>query len=255
MSEPPDSEPVETQLSHRIMPTPNRTAVVTGAGSGVGEAVAIQLAQSGWKLALVGRRANALNETAEKTGRDSCLVCPCDIGDPDAVEAMAARVQDTFGHVSVLVNAAGTNVPQRSLQVLSHKDYHDIVNANLHGSYYCARAFLPGMRSEKRGTIINIVSEAGKWANAKAGPAYVVSKFGQAGLIQSINAEERPHGIRACSIFPGDIATPLLEKRPEPPPAEARTKMLQPEDVAACVMLCIQLPERAVIEEMLLRPA
>ena len=104
------------------------------------------------------------------------------------------------------------------------------------------------------GTIVNIVSDAGKLASPKAGPAYVMSKFGLAGLTQAINAEERTQGIRACAIFPGDIDTPLLDKRPAPPGAEARAKMLQPEDVAACVLLAIQLPARAVVEEILVRP-
>jgi NAD(P)-dependent dehydrogenase (short-subunit alcohol dehydrogenase family) len=110
------------------------------------------------------------------------------------------------------------------------------------------------MRARGRGTIVNIVSDAGKQASPKAGPAYVMSKFGLAGLTQSINAEERGRGIRACAIFPGDIDTPLLEKRPSPPTAEARAKMLQAEDVAACVLLAINLPERAIVEELIIRP-
>ena len=81
-----------------------------------------------------------------------------------------------------------------------------------------------------------------------------MSKFGLAGLTQSINAEERGNGIRACAIFPGDIDTPLLEKRPSPPPAEARAKMMRAEDVAACAMLAINLPDRAVVEELIVRP-
>jgi NAD(P)-dependent dehydrogenase (short-subunit alcohol dehydrogenase family) len=124
----------------------------------------------------------------------------------------------------------------------------------LNGAYYCVQAFLPSMRRQKSGTIVNIVSEAGKQANPKAGPAYVMSKFGLTGLTQSINCEERVNGIRACSVFPGDIDTPLLEKRPQPPPAEARAKMLQAEDVAACALLVIQLPERAVVDEIVIRP-
>jgi NADP-dependent 3-hydroxy acid dehydrogenase YdfG len=81
-----------------------------------------------------------------------------------------------------------------------------------------------------------------------------MSKFGMMGLTQAINAEERPNGIRACAILPGDIDTPLLNKRPAPPSAEARAKMMTPEDIAACVMLAINLPSRAVIEELLIRP-
>ncbi len=167
---------------------------------------------------------------------------------------MTGRILAEFKEVEVLVNAAGTNTPKRALEVLSLEDYHRMINVNLNGAYYCVQAFLPQMRARKSGTIINIVSDAGKQASPKAGPAYVMSKFGLAGLTQSINAEERGNGIRACAIFPGDIDTPLLEKRPAPPTAQARAKMLQPEDVAECALLAIHLPARAVVEEILIRP-
>jgi NADP-dependent 3-hydroxy acid dehydrogenase YdfG len=152
------------------------------------------------------------------------------------------------------VNAAGTNTPKRSLEELSLENYRRLMDTNIHGAYYCVQAFVPGMRERKSGTIINIISEAGKAGSAKAGVAYVISKFGMTGLTQSINAEERANGIRACAIFPGDINTPILDLRPNPPPPEARAKMLQPEDVAECVMLVVNLPARAVVEEMLIRP-
>jgi len=154
----------------------------------------------------------------------------------------------------VLVNAAGTNAPKRSLKELSAADYEQLMRTNLDGAYHCVQAFLPGMRERGSGTIVNSVSDAAKQASAKAGPAYVMSKFGLAGLTQSINAEERANGIRACAIFPGDIDTPLLDLRPAPPSAEARAKMLQAEDVAACALLAIQLPARAIVEEILIRP-
>src|SRR4030095_13690119 len=131
---------------------------------------------------------------------------------------MAARVRSEIGDIEVLVNAAGTNTPARSLKELSLEKYRELVETNLTGAYMCVQAFLPRMRERKSGTIINIVSEAGKAASPKSGPAYVISKFGMAGLNQSINAEEKQNGIRACGIFPGDIDTPLLEKRPAPPP-------------------------------------
>jgi NAD(P)-dependent dehydrogenase (short-subunit alcohol dehydrogenase family) len=167
---------------------------------------------------------------------------------------MAQRALAEFKEVDVLVNAAGTNAPKRALEVLSLADYHLMIGANLNGAYYCVQALLPQMRARRSGTIVNIVSDAGKQASPKAGPAYVISKFGLAGLTQAINAEEKPNGIRACAIFPGDIDTPLLDKRPAPPDAEARARMLQPEDVAACALLAIQLPPRAVVEEILVRP-
>ena len=235
----------------------NKTAVVTGAGSGVGRATALALVKQGWKVAILGRRESALNETARLAGKRAkqLVVIPCDIGDPKAVAKMASAVFKKFGTVEALVNAAGTNIPRRSLAELSFEDYHAVIDANLHGSYYCAQAFLPQMRERRSGTIVNIVSDAGRQASPKSGPAYVLSKFGQAGLTQSINAEERKNGIRACSVFPGDIDTPLLDKRPVVPDAAARAVMMKSEDVAACALLAINMPARALVEEILVRPA
>jgi NADP-dependent 3-hydroxy acid dehydrogenase YdfG len=235
----------------------NKAAVVTGAGSGVGRAVAIALAKQGWKIAITGRRADALRETAQMARQhqsDDWVVCPCDIGDLAAVEKLAALVFKKFGAVEALVNAAGTNVPKRSLAELSMEDYRRMLDTNIHGAYYCLQAFLPSMRRQQSGTIVNVISDAGIQASAKSGPGYVISKFGLRGLTQSINAEERGNGVRACSVLPGDIDTPLLDQRPTPPTAEARQKMLKAEDVAECVLLAINLPQRAVLEELLLRP-
>ncbi len=106
------------------------------------------------------------------------------------------------------------------------------------------------MRERRTGTIVNINSDVGKVAREIAGPAYVSSKFGLMGLTQQINAEERANGVRACSICPRDVNTPLLEKRPQPPSPEARGRMLQPEDLAACVWLVATLPPRAIVEEI-----
>jgi len=234
----------------------SKTAVITGAGSGVGRATALKLASLGWRIALVGRRAAALQETAALAGTpaDQFLICPGDIGDAAAVTTLAELVLAAFGDVELLVNAAGTNVPQRALEVLSAADYHAMMNTNLHGAYYCVQAFLPGMRTRGSGTIVNIVSDAGKQASPKAGPGYVMSKFGLAGLTQAINAEERGRGIRAIAIFPGDIDTPLLDRRPAPPDAAARERMMKAEDIADCAVFCATLPPRVVVEELLVRP-
>lgn len=233
-----------------------KTAVVTGGGSGVGRAMALALAKAGWRVAILGRRKESLKQTIKLAGSRAkqVLMIPCDIGDLDAVQSMAKLVRRKLGEVEVVVNAAGTNIPKRSLAELSMQDYHEVIDANLHGSYYCVQAFLPEMRARRSGTIINIVSEAGVQASAKSGPSYVMSKFGQRGLTQSINAEERANGIRACSILPGDIDTEILDKRPAPPSAEARTKMLKSKDIAECAMLVINLPQRAMVEEILIRP-
>ena len=229
------------------------TAVVTGAGSGVGRAIALLFAREGWNVALVSRRAETLSETValvDPGARDRLASFPCDVSDPAAVETMGEAVLERFGSVDVLVNAAGINVPRRSFEVVSLDDWHAVLATNLHGAYYCVRAFLPGMRARRTGTIVNINSDVGKIARDLAGPAYVSSKFGLSGLTQQINAEERRNGIRACSICPRDINTPLLDKRPHPPSQEARAGMIQPEDMAALVWMVTTLPSRAIVEEI-----
>lgn len=234
----------------------NKTAVVTGGGSGVGRAVAIKLAQQGWRIAILGRREKTLQETISLANAHAPNITAyvCDIGDLNAVNDTGQSILLDFGEVEVLVNAAGTNAPKRSLEELSPQDYSEMMATNLNGAYYCVQAFLPQMRSRGGGTIINVISDAGKQASPKAGPAYVMSKFGLAGLTQSINAEERAKGIRACALFPGDIDTPLLHKRPTPPDTAARSKMMRPDDVADCVLFCINLPPNVIVEEMLVRP-
>jgi NADP-dependent 3-hydroxy acid dehydrogenase YdfG len=232
------------------------TCVITGGGSGVGQAIALKLVNQGWQVAILGRRIETLEETVRMAGaKGSHLTAfPCDIGKASEVGKVGKEILNRWGEVHVLVNAAGTNAPRRSLEVLALQDYQAMIDTNLNGAYYCVQAFLPQMRTRKSGLIVNIVSEAARQASAKAGPAYVMSKFGMVGLNQSINAEERINGIRACAILPGDIDTPLLDKRPAPPDSAARARMLRAEDVAECAVFCINMPEHVVVEEMLVRP-
>lgn len=232
--------------------------VVTGAGSGVGRATALKFAAEGWRVFLTGRRAETLAATialVPKAQRARLTALPCELGDTAAVGAFARAVLKAAGRIDVLVNAAGQNIPRRSLGELSRADYIAVMDANVNGVLQLVQAFLPAMRKQDNGTIVNVGSEAGKQASAKAGAAYVVSKFGITGLTQTINAEERPNGIRACCVFPGDIDTPLLNKRPVPPSAQQRVRMMQPEDIAACVWFAATLPARATVEEILVRPS
>jgi NADP-dependent 3-hydroxy acid dehydrogenase YdfG len=238
--------------------SPTPVAVVTGAGSGVGRATVLKFAAEGWQVILVGRRPEALAETiklAPAARRKQLSARPCDLGDAADIDQLAREVIKRFGRIDVLVNAAGNNIPRRSLGELTRADYIAVMDANVNGVLYLVQAFVPTMRAQGSGTIVNVGSEAGKQASAKAGAAYVVSKFGLTGLTQTINAEERPNGLRACCIFPGDIDTGLLNKRPVPPSAEARAHMMQPEDIAACVWFVASLPARATVEEILVRPS
>ena len=195
-----------------------QVAVVTGAGSGVGRAAAEHLAREGAATVLVGRRTEPLEETRGLLGNaGEAMVHAADVGDASAVEALAAAVRERFGGVDILINAAGINVPRRALALVSTEDFDGVVAANLQGPFYCVRALLPLMRERGGGTVVNIASDVSLRANVKAGVSYVASKFGLNGLTQAINAEERANGIRACIICPGDITTPLLDRRPVPP--------------------------------------
>lgn len=226
--------------------------VVTGAGSGVGRAVVERFVGEGWQAALIGRQEATLEATRQACGvrAMACEPIVCDVSDADAVDRMAEAVIARFGRVDVLVNSAGTNVRRRAFREVSIEDWHQVIATNLHGAFYCTRAFLPHMRARGAGTVVNINSDAGRLARDLAGVSYVTSKFGMAGMTQSLNAEERAHGIRGCSIFPRDVNTPLLDKRPQPPGDDERRRMVQPEDVAACVWLAATLPPNAIVEEL-----
>jgi len=233
-----------------------RFAVVTGASSGLGQAIAIKLASRGFNVAAVARRMDALEQTVELARPADSRITPfaCDVSDPAAVEKMASEVLAKFGTVHALVNSAGINTPDRSFANLSLATFKHVIDINETGTFLCIQAFLPTMRKQQSGTIVNISSDSAIQPSMKAGAAYVASKMAVRGMTLSLNAEERLNGIRACAIYPGDIDTPLLEKRPTPPTADARKKMLSPDDVAECVLLAITLPDRAVIEELLIRP-
>jgi NAD(P)-dependent dehydrogenase (short-subunit alcohol dehydrogenase family) len=233
-----------------------KVAVVTGAGTGIGRAAAIALARAGAQVALSGRRAGPLEEVATeiRRGGGEALVVTGDVSDPAAVEALFAAVSERWGRVDVLLNNAGINTRERNIHDISIKDWLEVVAVNLSGSFFCARKALETMRRQRSGTIINLVSGAGKRAGAIPGVAYSASKAGQASLTQSINSEERAFNIRACSVFPGEVDTPIIDQRPVVPTAEARAAMLQPEDVADAILLVAALPERATIEEIVIRP-
>ncbi len=237
-----------------MLPLEDKVIVITGAGSGVGQAAAWKLGEEGAKLILVGRSETSLQETAVKLDTTKTLVYPCDVAEAGQVANLAKAVQEQFKRVDALVNAAGTNVPRRALIDLSYEDYRQVIEINLNGTFLCVQAFLPIMREQGEGTIINIGSVAGLNGSSIAGAAYSASKFGMRGLTQTINVEEQKNGIRACSIFPAEINTPIMDKRPNPPSAEARQKMLQSEDLAECIALVLKLPQRAVIDELTIRP-
>lgn len=237
-------------------PLAGKAALVTGAGSGIGRATAIALAEAGAAVSLCGRRAALLEETAAlaRPHGGPVQVAPLDITDYPAVERWVAAAKEQFGRIDLLVNSAGTNAPNRSWANTSLETWHELIETNLTGVFHCTRAVLPIMRAQHDGLVVNVSSMAGIQASVVSGVAYSASKFGVVALTQSLNVEEWRNGIRASVVCPADVNTPLMEKRPNQPPEHAYALMIQPEDLAATIVFLATLPARVVIEQILIRP-
>ncbi len=228
-------------------------AIVTGAGTGIGAAVAVALHGAGAAVTLIGRRPEPLAEVAGRLG-DRVHACACDVSDYDAVQAAVEEAARAHGPATILVNNAGINTNPRSVADVSLPDWDLTVAVDLSGVFYCVRAALPAMRAAGGGTIVNIASTAGRWGSSLAGAAYSSAKHGVVGLNSVINEEESRNGIRCTVILPGEVETPILDRRPQPVSAERRRAMLQPEDVAAATLLAATLPDRACITELVIKP-
>ena len=230
-------------------------ALLTGAAGGIGSAVAERMARKGAILALVGRQDTTLDPVVERIRAAGGVAhgFAADLSDRSAREQLIDTARARIGGIDMLVNCAGA----MSFGPLEDEDpvlIDRVVHMNLVVPMLLARQVLPEMLERGDGRIVNIGSTFGSIGFAWFA-AYSASKFGLLGLTQAINAEERGRGVRACALMPGDIDTPLLDRRPAPPPPEARSRMLRAEDVAACVRFVADLPARAVVEELLVRPA
>ena len=233
-----------------------KTAIVTGASTGIGRGIVAALAAAGANIALFARSKQQLEEVAGEARRHSVkvLAYPGDVSDRAAVKEVVRLTREQLGVPNILVNNAGTNTPKRGVSETSDEDWDRIVAVNLTGAYSFVREVLPHMKADGGGLVVNIVSLAGKAASKLSGAAYSASKFGMAGLTGSINDEEHQHGIRATSIYPGDVETPILDRRPAPPSPEQRAYFLQPDDLAAAVLFVAALPPRACVTEIIIRP-
>ena len=229
---------------------------ITGAGTGVGRAVARMFAADGATLVLIGRRAqklqSVLGEVCAAGGRGEALAL--DVCRREAVDAAAAELLERYGRVDVLINNAGTNVRGRKLGVLTGEDWDQVVQTNLTGAFNLIHAVLPAMRRRRDGLIVNVSSMAAKRVSGIAGTAYTASKHGMNGLSLSVAAEEGGNGIRCTALMPGVVNTEILEKRAVSYSAEERAQMVQPEDVAAAVRFLALLPARSSVPEMQLVP-
>lgn len=231
-------------------PLTGQVAVITGAGRGIGAAIARKLAALGATSVLCARTRSALDSTADAITRSGgkADVVPCDVSDLKSVEALAQHVQQAFGRVDILVNNAGIGAFGGPLHQLPPGSWDQILNTNLRGVYFMIRSLAPLMMRAKSGHIINISSLAGKNALPN-GAAYAASKWGLNGLTYSVAEELRQHNIRVSVICPGSVDTDL-----GPHTGKDTKKMLQPDDVAHAVAMLVTQAAQSFVSEVLLRP-
>lgn len=235
----------------------NQVAWITGAGTGIGLASARALAEAGAIVVLSGRRRELLQAAAstivQAGGRAEVEVL--DVCDAAAVAATAQRILARHaGRLDILVNSAGTNTPRRFWRDQSPEGWRQVIATNLDSTFYTAHAVLPAMRARRSGLVINISSWAGVHHPKLTGPAYNGSKHAVTAMTETINMEDGVNGIRACAICPGEVATSILDTRPQPPSAEERARMLQPEDLGRTVRFIAEMPPHACINQVIVSP-
>jgi len=209
-----------------------KVAVVTGGSSGIGQAIVSLLTEAGVTCHAVSRHGRV-----ELDGTDQVAV---------------RRFVDSLERLDILVCAAGDNLPRRRLEELTPEAWDHLLMVNLSGAFYFVNAGLAKLRAA-HGDVVFIGSVSGQWPDP-SGPAYQASKAGLSALARAAGFEEHQAGLRFSVINPGATDTPLLDKRPVPPPAAVRKAMLRPQDVAEACLLMLRLPKSAHIPELTILP-
>ncbi len=234
----------------------SKVAWITGAGSGIGLAGAQALARAGAVVVMSGRRQEVLEAQAATIRAEggTAEVEPLDVSDASAVKRVAEAILARHGRVDILLNSAGLNSPKRFWKNQTVQGWREVVGINLDGSYYTIHAVLPAMRAGRSGLIINVSSWAGVFHPKLTGPAYNGSKHAVTAMTETINMEEGVNGIRACALCPAEVATPILDRRPVPPSAQDRARMLQPQDLGGTIRFIAELPAHVCINQLIISP-
>lgn len=233
----------------------DRTVLITGGGSGIGQAIAKTLADAGCQVAIAGRRTNVLEQTAKEiTAPKPVLTHEVDVSSRESVNELFRWAVEKMGRIDILVCAAGVNIKTRMMGNMQPEQWDQVMGINATGVYNCLHAVLPPMRERKDGLVIIISSTSGLRAAPLGGVAYNASKFAATALGIGVGGEEAKNGIRISSIFPGEVDTPILENRPQPVSAERKALMLRPDDVAQMVLAVAQLPPHAHVPELVIKP-
>ncbi len=229
----------------------NKVAVVTGAGRGIGRAIALALARDGAMVALAARSVDELEAVAAeiRAGGQRALVVPADVAVEAHARALIDRALGEFGRLDVLVNNAGA-VARELLRDLTVEDWDRVIAVNLRGTFLCSKFALEPMLAQGQGWIVNISSGAGK-RGVPTRTAYSAAKFGVIGLTEALDAEVRRHGVRVHVVCPGPVESRM---RREGFPDEDPSTLSQPDDVAAAVLFCLLQSPTAYTREVVVMP-
>lgn len=231
----------------------SKSVVIVGGGTGIGEGIALAFAARGAKVLIGGRRPEPLEAVAAKS--ENPILCETiDVADRESVKAFIAAAEKTLGQINILVNCAGINVVKRTLADLDPADWDRLMTINATGLFNLLHYTLPAMRERKDGLIISVSSIAGLRALELAGVGYCASKFANTAIGTYGGLEDGKNGIRFTNIYPGEVETPILDQRPVPVSAERRAAMLQPSDVAAAAVMVAELPPRAHVMDLTIKP-
>lgn len=233
-----------------------KIAWVIGAGTGIGRAGAIALAEAGAKVVLSGRREPQLEDVASRVrdvGGEADLA-PLDIADAEAVDGVAGDIVARHGRLDILINSAGLNVPKRKWREISREDWTKIIDVDLIGAFNVCHAALRPMRAQRDGLIVNVSSMASQRVGGVSGFAYTAAKTGLNALNESINHEHCHLGIRACALCPGEVATEILANRPMPPSAEEQARMIQEADMGRTIRFIAETPPHVCLNEIHVTP-
>jgi NADP-dependent 3-hydroxy acid dehydrogenase YdfG len=233
-----------------------KVAWITGAGSGIGLAGAMALAEAGVTVVMSGRRRDKLEAEAQniRAAGGEAEVEALDVTDAPAVNKVAAAVLARHGGIDILVNSAGLNTPNRFWKDQTVEGWNHVIRSNLDGSFYTTLAVIPSMRARKDGLIINVSSWSGVYHPKLSGGAYNASKHAVVAMTETINMEECVNGIRACALCPAETATEIMDKRPIPPSAEERARMLQPEHLGKTIRFIAEMPPGVCFNQIVVSP-
>ena len=231
--------------------------LITGGGSGIGRATVERFVDADYKTIIVGRRVSQLEETksiCDPEKKDNIFLHPCDITDKDDLDELVNFINSKFGRIDVLVNNAGASSAVRSIAHVTEEMWDQVFDLNIKAVYQLCQRFLPLMLSQKSGTVITVSSMAAINPGLLGGAPYGAAKAGVTNLMGDINSEFNSEGIRATAIMPAEVDTPILSNRALPPTQNARDTMMKPEDLADVIFLCASLPQRTLIEQIIISP-